>query len=321
MKGVRLTGHRLLEFVDADMPVAADGEVLIKMNRLSICGSDLRTYDRVHPEEMYPLGLGVPCHECLGEVVESRSDGLAVGDKVIVIPTKTGGLVEYVADAPDRCIKLPKGGDLSVWMMAQPVGTVMYAIQQIGSVLGKRIAILSQGPIGLAFTQLLAAAGAREVIVTDLLDYRLDVAKKIGATHTINPNKSDVIDSIREITNGEMVDIAIEACGRPETSHEVFQALRLQGTAVLFGMTHVDDVFPFDYHAMYLKIPKIIVTNSARAGANIKAITECVDLMDQGRLDLSYLVTHRLPFADVQLAYDTYSEKRDQSLKTVMQLD
>ena len=70
---------------------------------------------------------------------------------------------------------------------------------------------------------------------------------------------------------------------------------------------------------MYLKIPTILVTNSARADANIQAISECVELMEQGRLDLSHLVTHRLPIEQVQDAYDIYSEKRDYSLKTVME--
>ena len=170
MRGIQLTGYKNLEFVETDMPIPAEGEVLIKMSRASICGSDLRTYDRVHGEEMYPFGLGAPCHECLGEVVESYSESLSPGDKVIVLPRKTGGLMEYVAESSSRCIKLPGDGDLSVWMMAQPVGTVMYALQRVGSVLGKRVAVLSQGPIGLAFTQLLVAAGAAQVIVTDILD-------------------------------------------------------------------------------------------------------------------------------------------------------
>ena len=321
MKGFRLTGPKILDLVDVEVPRPIEGEVLIKMERVSVCGSDLRTYDYVHPEEMYPLGLGAPCHECLGEVVESLSDELSPGDRVIVIPTptKSGGLVEYVAESASRCIKLPKDGDLSVWMMAQPVGTVMYALQQVGSVLGKRVAVLGQGPIGLAFTQLLAAAGATQVIVTDLLDYRLEVAKKIGATDVINPERASVIEAVEEITKGSMVDVAVEACGRPETANGVFPILRLQGTAVLFGMAHSEDTFLFDYHAMYMRVPKIIVTNSARVGANVQAISECVSLMEQERLDLSYLVTHRLPFENAQLAYDTYSEKRDESLKTVME--
>jgi L-iditol 2-dehydrogenase len=320
MKAAQLTGYKKFEFVEVDRPSPKEGQVLIKTERVSICGSDLRTYDRAHPEESYPFKIGAPCHESLGEVVESRSSELSVGDKVIVLPTETGGLIEYIAESPDRCIKIPGDGDLSVWMMAQPVGTVMYAIQQADSVLGKRVAILSQGAIGLAFAQLIARAGARQVIVTDILDYRLEAAKKAGATHTINAEREDVVAAVTEITEGAMVDIAIEACGRPETCNQVFQVIRQKGQAILFGMTHDEDIFPFDYNSMYLKIPRIIVTNSARAGENVRAIRECVDVISQGRLDLSHLVTHRMKFDDVQAAYDMYSEKRDNSIKVVMEL-
>jgi len=320
MKAARMVGYKSLDFIDLPIPQPDDGEVLIKMERLSICGSDLRIYDRAHPEENYPLGIGAPCHECLGEVVESKTDKLSVGDRVIVLPSKTGGLIEYVSESPDRCIKVPNIGDPSQWIMAQPVGTVIYALQQADSVLGKRVAVLSQGAIGLAFAQLMAQAGARQVIVTDILDNRLDVARKIGATHTINAAKEDVLSAITDITNGEMIDIAVEACGRPETCNQVFQILKMQGQAILFGMTHVDDVFPFDYNAMYMRIPRIIVTNSARAGENIRAIGECVDIMSQGRLDLSHLVTHKLDFKEVQTAYEIYSEKSDNSIKVVMEV-
>ena len=320
MRGARLAGYRKFEIVEVDTPQARDGQVLIKAERASICGSDLRTYDRAHPEENYPFALGAPCHEVLGEIVESRTDELKVGDRVIVIPRNSGGLVEYMAEGPDRCIKIPNEGDLSVWMMGQPVGTVMYALQESDNVLGKSVAIFSQGAIGMAFTQLMALAGARQVIVTDLLDYRLDLAKQIGATHTLNPNRDNVIEAITEITGGGMVDVAVEACGRPETCNDVFKALRPGGQAILFGMTHTEDSFMFDYHEMYMKIPRINVTNSARAGENIRSIRECVDLMEQGRLDLSHLVTHRMKFDDVQKAHDMYSDKTDNIVKVVMEV-
>ena len=82
MKAAQLTGYKKFEFVEVDRPSPKEGQVLIKTERVSICGSDLRTYDRAHPEESYPFKIGAPCHESLGEVVESRSSELSVGDKV-----------------------------------------------------------------------------------------------------------------------------------------------------------------------------------------------------------------------------------------------
>ena len=142
----------------------------------------------------------------------------------------------------------------------------------------------------------------------------------VGATHTINSSREDVVAAVREITEGEMVDIAIEACGRPDTAQQVYEILRQQGTVGLFGLTHDQDVFPFDYSAMMSKLPTIVVTIAGRAGESPRYIEKCVDLMSQGRLDLSHLVTHRMKFDDAQAAYDTYSEKKDMSIKVVMEL-
>ena len=320
MRAARLSGPKRFDFVETEVPPLQDGQVLVRLQRVSICGSDLREYDRVFPEEQYPMEVGRPCHECAGVVEESRSDEYRPGQRVIVLPTTTGGLVDYLVEPPTRIIPLPDGGDLSTLLMCQPVGTVIYSCQRIGSVLGKRVAILGQGAIGLGFTDWMARQGVSQVMVTDLLDYRLEMGKKLGATHTISASRDDVPASIAEITHGEMADVVVETAGRPETADQMFKVVRTQGLVALFGLPHDEDVIPFDYNAMMTKLPTIIVTVGARTADPTKHIKECVDLVAQGRLDLSYMVTHRLGFDDVQKAYDMYSEKTDGVIKVVMEM-
>jgi L-iditol 2-dehydrogenase len=298
------------------MPSLSEGEVLVKMEYFSVCGSDLRMYDRVFPEEDYPLRLGAPCHESVGIVQESRDGRLKPGQRVIAL--QAGGLLAYAAMPSRNAVPVPDSADPASWVLCQPVGTVLYSAQQIGTILGKRVVILGQGPIGLSFTDFAVRGGARQVIVADLLDYRLDVARKLGATHTVNATRDDIVEAVKEITGGEMADIAIEACGRPETCHQVFDALRMQGTAIIFGLSHDEDVFPFNWNAMMDKLPRIIVTNSARTGHMPDTVAATVDLVSQGRLDLSHLLTHRMGWEDVGKAYETYSSKLDNSLKVVM---
>ena len=317
MKVARITSPKRFEFIEAERPVPEEGQVLIRMQRLSICGSDLRTYDRVLPEEEYPLPEGRPCHECLGVIEESRTDELTEGQRVIVLPATTGGLVEYLVETPSRIIPVPDGGDPSVWLMCQPMGTVLYSCQRTGSVLGKRVAVLGQGAIGLNFTTWMARQGATQVIVTDLLDNRLELAKKLGATHTINVGRENVSKAVAEITGGEMADVVIEAAGEMATVNQAFQVVRQYGHVTFFGVTW-DGTFPFDFSSMFDKQITMMATSSARSGDPTKAIKECVDIVAQERLDLSHLVTHRLNFDDVQQAYDMYSEKRDNSVKIVM---
>ena len=316
MKAARLVGPRRFEFEDAPMPSLKQGEVLVKMEYFSVCGSDLRTYDRVLPEEDYPLAPGAPCHECVGVVQESQDDRLRPGQRVIAL--QAGGLLEYAAVPARNAVPVPDGVDPASWVLCQPVGTVLYAVQQVGSILGKRVVVLGQGPIGLSFTDFLARGGARQVIVADLHDYRLDVARSLGATHTLNPNRDNVLEAIREITGGELADVAIEACGRPETCHQVFESLRMQGTAVIFGIAHDEDSFEFDWNAMTSKLPRIVVTNSARSGDMPDTVAATVDLVSQGRLSLDHLLTHRMGWEDVGKAYETYSTKLENSLKVVM---
>ncbi|HEU0075553.1 MAG TPA: zinc-binding dehydrogenase, partial [Dehalococcoidia bacterium] len=316
-KAARLVGPRRFEFEEAPMPSLKQGEVLVKMEYFSVCGSDLRTYDRVFPEEEYPLRLGGPCHECVGVVEESRDDRLKPGQRVIAL--QAGGLLEYAAVPARNAVVVPEGdSDAAMWVLCQPVGTVLYATQQIGTILGKRVVILGQGPIGLSFTDFVVRGGARQVIVADLHDYRLEVARRLGATHTVNASRESVVEAVREITGGELADVSIEACGRPETAHQAFECLKMQGTAIIFGIAHDEDVFEFDWNAMTSKLPRMVVTNSARSGDMPDTVAATVDLVSQGRLSLEHLLTHRMGWEDVGRAYEMYSGKQDNSLKIVM---
>ena len=317
MKAARLVGPRQFVFEDVEMPSIKDGEALVKMEYFSVCGSDLRFYDRVLPEEQYPLNPGAPCHENVGTVVESRDPSLKPGQRVIAL--QAGGLLEYAAVRSRNLVPVPDSDtDPALWVLCQPVGTVLYAVQEIGTILGKTVVIYGQGPIGLSFTDFIARGGARKVIAVDLLDYRLETSKKLGATHTINASRTNPVEAIQEITGGQMADIAVEAVGRPETCHRVFESLRMRGTAVIFGIAHDEDVFEFDWNAMTGKLPRIVVTNSARSGDMPDTVAACVDLVSQNRLSVNHLLTHQMDWQDAGKAYETYSTKADNSLKVVM---
>ncbi|MCH7593237.1 MAG: zinc-binding dehydrogenase, partial [Chloroflexi bacterium] len=211
MKAIQLTGPRKLEFVEAPDPTPAEGQVLLKIESASICGSDTHlAYEPVLPEERYPSVPGAPCHEIAGTIIESRNPDFQVGQRAIVLPDYNpetgpsgGGLAEYIVSS--RIILLPDHGGLDEWVMCQPSGTVLYSARQWGNASDKRIAILGQGAIGLSFTMIAAAQGARQVIAIDLEDYRLDKARELGATDTINADKENVAEAIQELTGGEGV--------------------------------------------------------------------------------------------------------------------
>lgn len=322
MKAARLLGPKHFELVDAEVPTPKEGQCLIKVERVSICGSDIRReYGPLFPEEHYPLRLGAPCHECAGVVVESRCKEFREGQRVIVLPTQegSGGLVEYIASSPGRMIGVPDDGDLAQWLMCQPSGTVLYSCQRAGSVLGKDVAIAGQGGIGLSFSMILSRLGARRVIAIDMLDYRLEWAKSMGATHTINPGREDVVKAVQELTDGRGADVAVEAAGYPDTLDMCFRVVRQFGTVVVFGIQS-DTMVPVEHNLWMDKQCTIIPTTGARSGDPTTHINLMVGLRSRGWGDPGQMVTHRLAFKDVQKAYDMYEGQKDNVLKVVMSL-
>lgn len=319
MRAVQLVAPQELQFVDIPAPTVAQGEVLVRMEYLAVCGSDLKFYDRDLPPDSYPFPPGRPCHECVGTVEQSTVPEFKPGQRVIAL-VRSGGLVERAAVPADSLVALPDDAEVdpALWVLCQPMGTVMYAVERLGSVFGKRVVVVGAGPIGLCFTDLLVRAGARQVIVTDVHDYRLEVARSIGATDVINAKAEDVRQRVAEITGGAMADVSVEACGLRETYHQVFDVLRQQGTVIIFGIPHLEDVIPFDWSAAYSRLPTIIVTNSAAAGERGHYVAACVKLVAEGRLDLSYLATDRFNWEQIPEAFDFYAARKGRSLKGII---
>ena len=322
MKAARLTSPKHFEFVDVDTPTAADGQCLIKIERVSVCGSDIRNhYGPVLSEEHYPLPSGQPCHEVAGVVVDSKTDEFKEGQRIIVVPGPgLGGLNEYIVSRPERMALLPDDGPLEEWVMCQPSGTVLFSCQQMPNLLGKTVAVIGQGSIGLSFTMITAGMGARSVIGVDLLDYRLEKAKDFGATHTVNPSQVEVGEAIDAITRGAGADVVVEAAGYPDTLNMALRVVRQFGTVIIFGIPS-EDYVPIEHHWLMDKQARIIPTTGARSGDAISHIREIVGLRERGWCDPGRLLTHRVGFSQVQAAYDMYEQRQDEIIKVVMNLN
>jgi threonine dehydrogenase-like Zn-dependent dehydrogenase len=325
MKAAQLVGPKHFEIVDAETPTLNDGNCLVKLERWSVCASDIRhEYGTIFPEEHYPVDVGAPCHELAGTIVESRSDQWQEGQKVIVIPGTFGGLVEYYESAPDRMIAFPDDGDPGEWLMCQPSGTVLFALQQAGTILGKTVLVMGQGPIGLSFTAMAARAGARQVIAADLFDYRLEYSKKFGATHTVNPSKELLDEAVEEITGGALADITVEAAGYPETLAAGARLVKSFGTILMFGNQQNTGesrpTVPLDARSLLYKNARLVSTAASTSGDVMKHIRTMVELRERGWWDPAEMITHQLDFDDVQKTYDMYEKREDKIVKAVMRM-
>ena len=320
MKAIQVTGPRRMDLVDVPIPEPADGEVLVRLEALSICGTDMMLYRHPQPEEAYPLQPGSPCHECAGAIVESRAPGWTVGQRVIHLPAlNLDGGAEYVVGQPSSLVALPSQGDIGEWLMCQPWGTVLYSLDRVGSVLGKRIVVLGQGCIGLLFTMTLRSMGAEQIIAVDPVENRLEVASKLGADLTINPLRQDALDAVRDATGGDGADIVVEACGNPQALAQGIQMARMHGTIVLFGLPEEKEI-TFDYFTAACKQLTLVGTVSATCEAPARPIQQAVDLKLRGTPDLSWLVTHRLPLSDAPKGYEMYAGRDDNVLKVVLEV-
>ena len=321
MRAARLAGPKHFEFIDTDMPVAGDGECLIKLERVSVCGSDCRHGFNIHPEEEYPMEPGRPCHELAGVIVESRTDEYREGQRVIAIPARgSGGLMEYMTSDPSRMILLPDEGSLDEWVMCQPSGTVLYSCQQMPNILGKNVVIMGQGSIGLSFAMITSRMGAANVAVVDPLDYRLEKSKHFGSTHQINPDKENVDEAVLEITDGVGPDVIVEASGYPGPFNDCFRLVRQFGTIMVFGV-QADDFVPIEHNYIMDKQPRMIGTTGARSGDPTSRIKHMVALRQRGWCEPADLITHRMDFSDVQKAYDMYDTQQDEVIKVIIDIN
>ena len=324
MRAAQLVGPRKFEIVDAPVPTVSDGNCLVETECWSICGSDIRhTYGTVLDEEEYPMQIGHPAHEVAGTVVESRSDRFREGDRVIVLPTSDTTLVEYIEALPERMIALPDNGPMDEWLMCQPSGTVIYGCQQLGTLLGKNVVVLGQGAIGLSFAAILSRSGVSNLIAVDPLDYRLEYSEKFGATHTVNPTMTPTEEAVLDILGGEKPDIVVEAAGYTDTLNMALRLVKSFGTAMMFGIQQKSREHGFIVPMEYKDFRGSNARLKTVAAGHTEDITSHIELMVElkrrGWWDPAELITHRLPFDEVQRAFDMYVDHDDGIVKVVME--
>lgn len=327
MKAYQLTGPQTLEQVTAPDPEPEDGQVLLKIEHVSICGSD--THMNFHPtlpEEQYPFAPGLPCHEIAGTIVESKNPEHAVGQRAIILPTfnpgvgmTNGGLAEYIAS--EKVIPLPDYGDTSDWVMCQPAGTAIQASREWGTTDDKTFLIMGQGAIGLSTTAVASRMGAMKVIGVDLDDYRLDKAAELGADATLNPDRDDLLEAVMDLTDGKGVDVVVEATGDPNGINVAIELVRHQGTIVGFTLLADGEPSMLRHMEWMRKEVRILPTNAAGALDPIAPIADMVRLRDRGWWDPAELITHRVGWDQIPDAYEMYSDRSDGVIKVAISIE
>ena len=321
MKAAQIVAPRQIEMIDIDRPdISSDpeGAVLIKNHMNAICGTDMPSFVMEHPADAYPLSPGMTIHECIGEVVESKSDRFKEGDAVLALPGRPGGLSEYFVANEAVTVPLVDFERKDCILMSQPLGTVIWACSKLGNLLNQDVVVMGQGPMGLLFTHLVSNLGAKTVIATDLVDFRLEAAKQMRATHTVNAAEVDPVAAVEQITDGRMADLVFEVVGhQTETINQCMNMVKRDGTILAFGVPD-EPTYPFGFGDLFRKNIRLIGSVGPDAQNNFPL---AMDMISQGRIDVSPMITHRLPFTEVQHGFELSLYKKDEAIKIVLEYD
>jgi len=316
MKAARWVGLGRVVCEDVPVPPVAEGQVLVRTAYASICGSDLHSVYGETPQQAQEPGH--PGHESVGEVVESRCPGFAPGDLVLTVPHAIDGrcLAEYQAIPGAFCVRLPETVPLSHLLMAQQLGTVVYALRTHPfDLVGKVAAVIGQGSAGAFFTFLLKRAGAARVLVSDKSPARLAYSAKLGTDLAVDANDADFAQAVREATGGRGADLVVEAVGSRETFPQSLDLAAPGATLIWFGLPEGPGGYPFEFNSFFRKGLTAYSNFGAQGEPGLQSFRYAMRLITDAAIDVSPLLSHILPIGRVDEAFRIAHDRSDNALK------
>ena len=343
MKVAIMTDIQKMDFEERPIPQPKDDEVLVKLDYVGICGSDLHYYETgaigdyvVKP----PFVLG---HEPGGVVVEVGKDvkHLQVGDRVALEPGKTCGqcefckegkynlcpdvvffatppvdgvFQEYVAHEANLCFKLPDNVSTLEGALIEPLAVGFHAAIQGDAHLGQKAVVMGAGCIGLVSMMALKARGVSEVYVVDVMDKRLEKAKELGATGVINGMKEDVVAKVKELTGGRGTDLVIETAGAEVTSRQAILMARKGSTIVFVGYSRTGEVtLP-----MSIALDKELTFKTVFRYRHIYPMA--IQAVADGKINLKGIVTDEFPLDEADKAMEFSMNNKADIVKAVVKI-
>jgi L-iditol 2-dehydrogenase len=231
---------------------------------------------------------------------------------VVAPPSRSQGFAQYMAVDPRYLIPLPADSPPDGLVLAQQLGTVIHSCRRLNGVLGLDVVILGQGSAGLLFTRLISAMGANRVIGVDVVPSRLRVARSLGATATFNPEAEEVgvLDAVRELTAGRLADLVIEAVGKTETVNQALDLVKERGQLLFYGVPERGRI-PIDFSTFFRKRAMAIANVGAQAEPGLRSFRLALNMIGDGRIDVSQFITHCLALTQMQAAYELADARHD----------
>lgn len=323
------------ELRNVPMPSVGDDQVLVKIARTGICGTDMHIFNGHYAADKLPL---IPGHEFTGTVVETGKDveGTKVGQSVVVdmnigcghcywcrrneilnCPdmqqmgiTINGAFAEFIAVPARLVIAAPDKTPQAVLALTEPLACVVRAARKARITFGQSVVVIGAGPIGNLHVQLLRTIGAAPIIVSDISRDRVRLALEAGADYGVT-DPAELEATVMRATEGRGADIVIESVGHPSLYQTAMQLIRKSGHIAAFGLTGAGETLPVDI------LQTILEENSIKgsvAGMG-QDMHDSLTLLTHGRIRTEAFTGATFPLADIQSAFDSLVD-RPEDLKT-----
>jgi len=322
---VKAKPERGIWMQDIDVPEVGHNDVLIKVRRTAICGTDIHIFkwdDWAQATIKVPMAVG---HEFSGEIVDVGIEvrGLAVGDRVSaeghitcgycrncragrrhlcmhavgIGVNRAGAFAEYIAVPAFNVFKLPAVITDDMASILDPLGNATHTALSFDLV-GEDVLITGAGPIGIMAVGIARYAGARHVVITDVNDYRLDLARKMGATRALNVTRETIDDAMQELGMEEGFDVGMEMSGNPQAFRDMLRTMHHGGKIAMLGIPPGD--MAIDWNAVIFK--GLIIKGIY--GREMFETWYKMSSMLQSGLDMAPIITHHFDIDDFQPAFE-----------------
>jgi L-iditol 2-dehydrogenase len=340
MKALLLKEYNRLVYTDCPKPEINDDEVLVGIKAAGICGSDIHGMDGSTGRRIPPIIMG---HEASGVIVETGKNvtGWSIGDRVTFDSTiyklddwytrkghynlsdnrmvlgvsckdfrRDGAFAQFVAVPCHILYRLPDNVTFEQAAMVEPVAVALHAINLSGVKINDTAVVFGSGMIGLFIIQLLKQTGCN-VIAVDMLQEKLDMAKKAGAGVSLNTLTDDVTGEIRKLTQNRGADVAYEAVGITPTIKSAIESLRKGATLVLVGNLSPEVEFPLQK----VVTQEITVQGSCAINGEYPAV---LDLISKGKVIVDSMISAVVPLSEGAIYFDKLYKKDPGLLKVIL---
>ncbi len=338
MKALICTKPGTFDFIERAMPEPEPGRAILKIKRIGICGTDMHAFKGTQPFFTYPRILG---HELAADIVDAGgAEGFVAGEAVTFIPYFNcgkciacrnglpncctdikvcgvhvdGGMAEYLS-VPAYALVKSEGLGYDELALIEPLSIGAHGVRRANVRPDEFVLVIGAGPIGLGTMEIARIAGAK-VIALDINEQRLRFCKdKLKVTDAINGAAEDVLARLKEITNGDMPTVVIDATGSQKAINNALQYLAHGGRFVLIGLQK--ETFSFSHPEFHKRESTLMSSRNATRADFVHVI----DSMKKGLVDPTTYITHRVKFDGLKDVFESWLEPATGVIKAVVEMD